>query len=120
MPGKYEQAEVLMSLLVLGGAQVIPDHAGILDRTLNQFHDELPSTLKLSFSTTSVGFRCYELPDIMLACDETGMVEWQHGDMRLLKPLLPANHAAEIAFEHGSIPAFQLLGSKIVSAMQVD
>jgi hypothetical protein len=119
MPGIHEQAEVLMSLLVLGGAQVIPDHAGILDRALNQFQDELPATLELSFSTTSVGLRCFELPGILLACGETGMVEWQLGDMRLLKPLLPVTHAAEIAFEHGAIPAFQLLGSKIVSAMQI-
>ena len=114
----YEKAEVLMSLLVLGGASVIPDHGGFLDRALNQFQSELPSSLNLSFLNSMVGLRCFELPDIIMACHETGMVEWQHGDMRFLKPLLPMTHAAEIAFEHGSIPAFELLGSKIAAALQ--
>lgn len=120
MAGIYVKAEILMSLLVLGGADVIPDHAGILDRALNQFQPELPASLNLSFMNSIVGLRCFELPDVIMACHETGMVEWKHGDMRFLKPRLPATHAAEIAFEHGSIPAFESLGAKIVAAMQVD
>lgn len=114
----YEHAEILMSLLILGGATAIPDHNGIFDRALSEVCQRLPAPVKLTFSTTSVGFRCFELPDIILACQETGMVEWQDGDMRVLKPLLPLIDAVEIAFTYNSINSFQETGNRLVAALE--
>ncbi|TLX17048.1 hypothetical protein [Rhizobium sp. MHM7A] len=118
MSNVYEQAEVLTSLLVLGGATDIPDHSGILDRALGEVGQGLPAPLKLTFATTSVGFRCFELPDIILACHETGLVEWQHGDMRVLKLRLPIEHAFEIAFTNLSIASYQETGQTLVAALE--
>ena len=114
----YKQAEILMSLLVLGGARTIPDHGGILDRVLGEFTQHLPVPLQLTFSTTGVGFRCFELPDILLACQETGMVEWEHGDMRILKLILPTDFAAEIALTYQSINSFRETGMSLVAMLE--
>jgi hypothetical protein len=118
MAGVYDKAEILMSLLVLGGAHVIPDHGGILDRALAEFSQTLPAPLQLTFSTTGVGFRCFELPDILFACQETGMVEWETGDMRILRIKLPLDQASEIAFTNHSIVAYQKIGQELVVAIE--
>jgi hypothetical protein len=114
----YAQAEILISLLVIGGATAIPDHSGILDRALSEVSQRLPAPVKLTFATTSVGFRCFELPDIILACLETGMVEWQHGDMRVLKLRLPVEEAFEIAFTNLSIASYQETGRILIAALE--
>jgi hypothetical protein len=50
----------------------MPTSHGILDRALFRLQGNLPGALKgsLSFSTTAVGLRCLELPDILLAAQE--------------------------------------------------
>jgi hypothetical protein len=74
MLGRYEKAELLAALWRLGnGTEVqIPTSHGILDRALRDSLDDLPVELRegLSFGVTSVGLRCYELPDLLLAAQE--------------------------------------------------
>jgi hypothetical protein len=70
---RYEQAELLTALWRLGAGEndMMPTSHGILDRALEAVKDELPPELSsLTFSSTSVGLRCYELPDILLAAQE--------------------------------------------------
>jgi hypothetical protein len=45
----------------------IPTSHGILDQALYELRDELPPRFRefLTFGNTRVGFRCYELPDIL-------------------------------------------------------
>jgi len=70
--GRYDQAELLVSLWKLGAPhKTLPTSHGILDRALHQVKDDLPPELaSLTFSSTSIGLRCYELPDILFAAQE--------------------------------------------------
>jgi hypothetical protein len=74
MTGRYDKAELLAALWRLGdGNEVrIPTSHGILDRALRDSLQDLPAELRdgLTFGVTSVGLRCYELPDILLAAQE--------------------------------------------------
>jgi hypothetical protein len=74
MAGRYEKAELLAALWRLGegSEERIPTSHGILDRALKECLSALPAELRegLSFGVTSVGLRCYELPDILLAAQE--------------------------------------------------
>lgn len=73
MANRYEQAELLVALWKLGaGDERIPTSHGILDRALNSCLSKLPEPLKrgLTFGKTSVGLRCYQLPNILLAAQE--------------------------------------------------
>ena len=66
----FEFAEFLASAWRLGNPQErMPTSHGILDMALFQLRDRLPSQFRnsLSFGTTRVGFRCYELPEIIYA-----------------------------------------------------
>jgi hypothetical protein len=74
MADKYESAELLTALWHLGGAQErMPTSHGILDRALFRVRDALPEALAdtLTFSNTSVGLRCFELPAILLAAQDS-------------------------------------------------
>ena len=74
MTDRYQSAELLTSLWLLGGepGDRMPTSHGILDRALFSVRDQLPSQLAdaLTFSNTSVGLRCFELPAILLAAQE--------------------------------------------------
>jgi hypothetical protein len=74
MSGRYDKAELLVALWRLGEGDEkrLPTSHGILDRTLKDCLGEIPQELRdgLSFGVTSVGLRCYELPDILLAAQE--------------------------------------------------
>jgi hypothetical protein len=74
MAGRYEKAELLAALWRLGRGNEdrIPTSHGILDRALRECLTSLPVELRdgLSFGVTTVGLRCYELPDILLAAQE--------------------------------------------------
>lgn len=122
MPSIYEQAEILTALLVLGDLEIVPDHGGILDRALNRIYrdNKTASLLDLSFSTTSVGFRCFELPAIIRASIETGMMGWQSSDMRHLRLKLPVNFAQEIAYNYGPVAAFIDAGKVLAGAIEVE
>jgi hypothetical protein len=74
MADSYESAELLTALWLLGGDPHtrMPTSHGILDRALHAVRGDLPSELGegLTFSNTSVGLRCFELPGILLAAQE--------------------------------------------------
>jgi len=74
MSSRFESAALLAALWRLGSekGKRMPTSHGILDRALNACVNDLPAPLKssLSFGNTSVGLRCYELPDILLAAQE--------------------------------------------------
>ena len=74
MADRYENAQLLTALWKLGGDEGrMPTSHGILDRALYQILQDLPQSLRdgLSFSNTGVGLRCFELPAILLAAQET-------------------------------------------------
>ena len=70
--GRYDQAEILVALWKLGAdSELIPTSHGILDRALEAMKERLPEELaSLTFGTTGVGLRSFELPDILLAAQE--------------------------------------------------
>jgi hypothetical protein len=66
----YEFAEFLSSAWRLANKdERIPTSHGVLDQALYEMKDELPAKFRdlLTFGNTRVGFRCYELPDILYA-----------------------------------------------------
>ena len=73
MTDKLESARLLTALWQLGGPEErMPTSHGILDRALNRVLQRLPAQLRdtLTFSNSSVGLRCFELPSILLAAQE--------------------------------------------------
>jgi hypothetical protein len=65
----YELAEYLAASwrLANGGEERMPTSHGVLDAALYDLRDSLPEHLRdaISFGNTRVGFRCYELPQIL-------------------------------------------------------
>lgn len=73
MIDQYAIAELLTALWRLGGSEErMPSSHGILDRALYDLRDSLPPSLvgDLTFSESSVGLRCLQLPTILLAAQE--------------------------------------------------
>jgi hypothetical protein len=73
MADRIEIAELLTALWRLGApGERMPTSHGILDRALHSVWDRLPPQLReaLTFSNTSVGLRCLELPAILLSAQE--------------------------------------------------
>ncbi|HTV54964.1 MAG TPA: hypothetical protein VMI06_08595 [Terriglobia bacterium] len=74
-PGRYDYAELVAALWKLGApGERMPTSHGILDEALKRIIDQpsFPSKLRngLTFGDTSVGLRCFELPDILLAAQD--------------------------------------------------
>lgn len=103
MSGRYDQAEILVSLWKLGaGAEMMPTSHGILDRALQSVQRELPEALSsLTFSTTSVGLRCFELADILLAAQEAMLTSEPNPTYLSTVINIREQEAAEIAIMHG-------------------
>ncbi|MEM6474601.1 MAG: hypothetical protein AAF687_00390 [Pseudomonadota bacterium] len=117
MPGRYEQAELLVALWRLGDRQApMPTSHGILDRTLCELRSDLPETLAdLSFSTTGVGLRCFELPDILLAAQEAMLTSEPNPTYQATLITLEPDEASEIAINYGlDLALAQELGAKLV------
>ncbi|MBL0951115.1 MAG: hypothetical protein IBJ08_10595 [Pseudomonas sp.] len=73
MVDRYQIAELLTALWRLGAPdERMPSSHGILDRALFELREVLPDTLVhgLTFSNSSVGLRCLQLPSILLAAQE--------------------------------------------------
>lgn len=70
MRGIYEFAEFLFSGWRLANpGHSLPIHDGKLDQALHNNMDGLPVKFKmiLTFGTTRIGFRCYDLMDVLHA-----------------------------------------------------
>jgi hypothetical protein len=68
MSNLYELAEFLVASWKLANPEgKMPTSHGILDAALDRVKDQLPARFagKLTFGNTRVGFRCYELPQIL-------------------------------------------------------
>lgn len=64
----FEMAEFLAaSWRLANGDERMPTSHGLLDEALHETLNDLPPRFRelLSFGNTRVGFRCYELPDIL-------------------------------------------------------
>jgi len=66
----FELAEFLAAawrLAIGDGDARLPTSHGVLDQALFDLRDDLPEKLRnvLSFGNTRIGFRCYELPEIL-------------------------------------------------------
>ena len=114
--GRYDQAEILVALWKLGAkSEMMPTSHGILDRALAAMKDELPEELStLTFGTTGVGLRSFELPDILLAAQEAMLTSEPNPTYLATLVTLTEDQAAEIAIEHGlSVKDAQTLGSEL-------
>lgn len=102
MPNLYEQAQLLVSLWKLGAAdEGIPVSDGVIDQALEKTQHKLPPPLnQMTFSTTIDGLRCLELPDIMAAARELGLIEDadRDGDQVVI---IGQSRASQIAFAFG-------------------
>lgn len=114
--GRYDQAEILVALWKLGArSEMMPTSHGILDRALAAMKDQLPDELStLTFGTTGVGLRSFELPDILLAAQEAMLTSEPNPTYLATLVTLTEDQAAEIAIEHGlSVRDAQTLGSEL-------
>lgn len=121
MTGRYEQAELLVALWRLGtDKSPMPTSHGILDRTLNKLSGTLPAGLAdLSFSTTGVGLRCFELPDILLAAQEALLTSEPNPTYHSTLIRLDEEDAAEIVINSGlSLKDARDLGKTLVATSE--
>ncbi|MFV1493567.1 hypothetical protein VWX97_11355 [Phaeobacter sp. JH18-32] len=116
MTGRYDQAEILVALWRLGAkSEMMPTSHGILDRALAAIKDRLPEELStLTFGTTGVGLRSYELPDILLAAQEAMLTSEPNPTYLSTLITLTDDQAAELAIEHGlSVQDARTLGAEL-------
>lgn len=101
--GRYDQAELLVALWKLGADKsLLPTSHGILDRALDAMKRKLPPELgSLSFSPTSIGLRCYELPDILLAAQEAMLTSEPNPTYLSTLVTISREVAEEIVLSHG-------------------
>ena len=104
MANRYEQAELLVALWKLGcDNEPIPTSHGILDRALESCLSSLPESLRLglTFGKTSVGLRCYELPNILLAAQEAMLTSEPNPTYRASIVTIDENRARQIVVSFG-------------------
>ena len=118
---RYAQAELLVALWRLGSnADRMPTSHGILDRALDKLSHGLPGGLSdLSFSTTGVGLRCLELPDILLAAQEALLTSEPNPTYQSTLIRLDLEDATEIAINSGlELDEARAIGRAIVEASE--
>jgi hypothetical protein len=104
MASRFDHAEILASLWKLGaGDELLPTSHGILDRALKDCLLDLPDALRndLSFGITSVGLRCYEIPDILLAAQEALLTSEPNPTYLATEVTLNDDRARQIVLSHG-------------------
>lgn len=107
MQSRYDRAELLVALWKLGADnEMMPTSHGILDRALNALRSALPQELgTLNFSTTGVGLRCHELPDILLAAQQAELTSEPNPTYLSTIVNLRSDRAIELAIMHGLNPS---------------
>jgi hypothetical protein len=120
----YDLAMDLIALLFLGSdRQTFPDHGGILDRALQDcsghLSDELNSSL--SFTQTNVGLRCNQLPQILHAAVEIGLIDWSGFSMNNFTLKLTRESARMNAVRANSSTAeFETRGKRLVALIEAE
>ena len=108
MIDRYERAELLTALWKLASVErPMPTSHGILDRALKAKSTVLPPELvgDLSFSVTSVGLRCLDLPDILLAAQEALLTSEPNPTYLETKVTIDSQQAREIVLNFGMEPS---------------
>lgn len=121
MSSRFESAALLAALWRLGSekGKRMPTSHGILDRALKASFDNLPDVLRsnLSFGNTTVGLRCYELPDILLAAQEALITSEPNPTYLSTDVTLEESEARQIVLSFGlSTAAGTTAGAKLVAA----
>lgn len=104
MIDRYAVAELLTALWRLGAPdERMPSSHGILDRALFDLRDHLPAALvgDLTFSRSSVGLRCLQLPAILLAAQEALLTSEPNPTYLSTQVTLDDDHARQIAVGAG-------------------
>lgn len=117
MSSRYDYAELIAALWKLGaGQERMPTSHGILDRALQDVLPDLPERYRegLTFGMTSVGIRCFELPDILLAAQDALLTSEPNPTYLSTDVALDADSAREIVVRNGlSTRAATELGEKL-------
>lgn len=120
----YDLAMDLIALLFLGGdRRTFPDHGGVLDRALQdglgQLSDDLDSTL--TFTQTNVGLRCNQLPQILHAAVEIGLIDWSGFSMNNFTLKLTRESARLNAVRaNSSTTEFEARGKRLVALIEAE
>ena len=104
MSNSYERAELLTALWRLGAPHDrMPTSHGILDQALREERSHLPPALgdELTFSVTSVGLRCLELPDILLSAQEAMLTSEPNPTYINTIVTLDEEAARQVVLSHG-------------------
>jgi hypothetical protein len=121
MASRFDHAEVLAALWKLGARdELLPTSHGILDRALKDCLRELPDVLRndLSFGVTSVGLRCYEVPDILLAAQEALLASEPNPTYLATQVTLTEDRARQIVLSHGlSTDQARKIGSELKASV---
>jgi len=122
MAKRYVKAELLAALWKLGGIkdERLPTSHGILDRALKECLGDLPEQLRsgLTFGVTSVGLRCYELPDILLAAQEAMLTSEPNPTYLSSIVTIDDSRARQIAISYGmSSNQAKLIGERLRTAV---
>ncbi len=117
----YELAMDLTALLYLGGERrIFPDYGGLLDKALSRTLETLPENLKsnLTFTETTIGFRCDQLPIILHSAVEIGLADWKGFAMNTFLIKLTEQDARMNAVRAGhSTKEFTELGRELIEAL---
>lgn len=106
-PSRYDYAEFIAALWKLGADQEhqerMPTSHGILDRALESVRNRLPKEYRdgLTFSMTSVGRRCLELPDILLAAQDALLTSEPNPTYLTTEVILSEGSARQIVVRNG-------------------
>jgi len=122
MTTRFERAEILAAIWRLGAKDKrLPTSHGILDNALKACLDQLPDVLTngLSFSYTSVGLRCHQVPDILLAGQEALLTTEPNPTYLSSMVTLDDDTAREIALGFGlSTKAAREAGAVLLEAVE--
>jgi hypothetical protein len=120
----YDLAMDLIALLYLGGERrVFPDHGGILDRALQDSTGHLTDDLNatLTFTHTNIGLRCDQLPQILHAAVELGLIDWSGFAMNKFTLKLNRESARLNAVRANSSTAdFEFLGKRLQGLIEAE
>lgn len=104
MPSRYDYAEFITALWKLGAdSERMPTSHGVLDRAIEDILPRLPEEFQrgLSFGMTSVGRRCYELADILLAAQDALLTSEPNPAHFSTEIMLDDESAREIVVRNG-------------------
>jgi hypothetical protein len=101
---RYDYAELIAALWKLGAdGERMPTSHGILDRALKTVQTRLPEAYRdrLTFGMTSVGMRCFELPDILLAAQDALLTSEPNPTYLTTEVTLSEGSARQIVVRNG-------------------